>query len=190
MPVLAAIPAGYLAAASVAATVIGAGATYMSAQASAAAASNQAKYNAQVAANNQIIADQQAAATQQEADVQQQLKANQERQQVGSQKAALAANGQDVNSGTALDLQSDTKAAGMLDQLTIQNNAARTAVGYKNQGLNYENQATADKAASANDLAAGNLAALKGVITGAGQVAGQWYNFTAGTRQTGLGGLY
>lgn len=187
MPVLAAIPAGYIAAAGAAATVVGAGVSYMASQNAAAAASNQANYNAEIAANNQKTADQEAQATLQQATVQQQQKANQEEQQIGSQKAAFAANGVDVNSGSATSVLSDTAAAGTLDQLTIQNNAAQTAVGYKNQGINFGNQATLDNQASEQDLAAGNLAADRSVITGAGQVASQWYNFTSGTKQSGQG---
>lgn len=54
-------------------------------------------------------------------------------QAVGTQRSALAANGIDVNSGSAANLQDDTAMLGELDALTIQNNAAREAYGYKVQ---------------------------------------------------------
>ncbi|MBA4359811.1 MAG: hypothetical protein C0411_03650 [Pseudomonas sp.] len=54
-------------------------------------------------------------------------------QAVGTQRSAQAANGIDVNSGSAAQLQDDTAMLGELDALTIQNNAAREAYGYKTQ---------------------------------------------------------
>ncbi len=55
---------------------------------------------------------------------------------IGSQRAALAAAGVDVDVGSALDLQLDTAEQGELDALTIRNNAAREAWGYKVQAYN------------------------------------------------------
>lgn len=54
-------------------------------------------------------------------------------QAVGTQRSAQAANGIDVNSGSAAQLQDDTAMLGELDALTIQNNAAREAYGYRVQ---------------------------------------------------------
>jgi hypothetical protein len=49
---------------------------------------------------------------------------------VGTQRATLAAQGVDVASGSAVDLQSQTAGFGALDAQTIRNNAAREALGY------------------------------------------------------------
>ena len=54
-------------------------------------------------------------------------------QAIGTQRTAQAANGIDVNSGSASQLQDDTSMLGELDALTIQNNAAREAYGYRVQ---------------------------------------------------------
>lgn len=54
-------------------------------------------------------------------------------QAVGTQRSVQAANGIDVNSGSAAQLQDDTAMIGELDALTIQNNAAREAYGYRIQ---------------------------------------------------------
>lgn len=53
------------------------------------------------------------------------------RQLIGTQRARLAAQGVDVNQGSALDIQADTAAIGELDALTIRNNAALEAWGYR-----------------------------------------------------------
>lgn len=55
---------------------------------------------------------------------------------IGTQRAALASQGVDVNTGSALDVQKDSAAMGALDSLTIRNNAWREAWGYSVKGLN------------------------------------------------------
>lgn len=54
-------------------------------------------------------------------------------QAVGTQRSVQAANGIDVNSGSSAQMQDDTAMLGELDALTIQNNAAREAYGYRVQ---------------------------------------------------------
>lgn len=178
-----------LAVGSIAATTVGAGVSYMGAQQAASATAAQNTFNAQVAANNQTLANQAATTALQEGQVQASEKAMATAQLIGAQKAGLAANGVDVNSGSAVDLEGDSAAAGELDQLTITNNAARTAVGYQNQGINYQNQAQLDKAASADALAGGALKADSTLISAAGQVSSTWYNYNYGTKLTSAGSL-
>lgn len=50
---------------------------------------------------------------------------------IGAQRARLAAQGQDLESGSALDIQLDTAELGAQDALTIRNNAWREAWGYR-----------------------------------------------------------
>lgn len=59
---------------------------------------------------------------------------------IGSQRAALAAQGIEVGSGSALDVQADTAALGAVDELTIRNNAWREAFGYRTQALGFGSQ--------------------------------------------------
>lgn len=86
------------------------------------------------------------------------------RKLIGAQRAALAAQGIDVNSGSAMEVQNDTAKLGELDAMTIRNNAWREAMGYRMQGNNYiaegefaglsaENQST-------NTLLTGGIQAL------------------------------
>ena len=173
-----------LAIGSIAATVVGAGISYMGAQQQASASASAASYNEEVAANNQKTADAAAVAAQQEGQVQQQQKAYQEDVLIGQQKAGFAANGIDVGSSSVTDVLSDTKAAGEFDQLTITNNAARETQGYLNQGINYSNQAQIDQASSQAALAGGELKSASSLVTGAGSVANQWYNYSTKTATT------
>lgn len=174
-------------AASVLGTAVSAYGAIQTANAQSAAASA----SAQQASNNAILADRAAADATARGQVASQQKANQTNQLLGQQRAGLAANGVDPNSGTAVDLQSDTKGNGELDQLTITSNAAREAAGYQAQGMNYSTQASVDEASSQNDLSAGALKAGSSIIGGAGSVASQWYQFNYGTRNpsAGYGGI-
>ncbi|WP_454911120.1 virion core protein, T7 gp14 family [Stutzerimonas chloritidismutans] len=61
-------------------------------------------------------------------------------QVIGAQRAGFAANGIDVNTGTAGQIQNDAAALGELDALTIMNNAAREAYGYRVQAMDQRQQ--------------------------------------------------
>jgi hypothetical protein len=96
---------------------------------------------------------------------------------IGSQRAALAASGVDVNSGTASEIQEDTARQGELDALTIRLNAAREAWGYKVQ-------AGDSRARGAYARAEGNMQALGTIVSAAGSYANSRWGFgsTKGTR--------
>jgi hypothetical protein len=54
---------------------------------------------------------------------------------IGEQRANLATQGLDLADGSALDVQTTTATLGALDELTIKNNAAREAFGYKEAAI-------------------------------------------------------
>lgn len=64
----------------------------------------------------------------------------QTKQVIGTQRTGFAANGIDVNTGSAGQIQNDTAALGELDALTILNNAAREAYGYRVQAVDQRQQ--------------------------------------------------
>lgn len=86
-------------------------------------------------------------------------------QLVGSQRAALAAQGVDVNSGSAATIQQDTLTQAELDALTIETNAFKTAFGYKTEAANLATQAKLTKAAgkikSSQTMLTGGLDAFR-----------------------------
>lgn len=61
-------------------------------------------------------------------------------QVIGAQRTSLAAQGVDVNRGSALDVQADAAYLGELDALTIKNNAAKEAWGFRVQAADYKNR--------------------------------------------------
>lgn len=75
----------------------------------------------------------------------------QTRQTIGAQRAALAAMGIDLDDGTAAQIQDDTTYFGELDALTIRNNAALEAWGYRTQATNYRLQGELDATRGRND---------------------------------------
>lgn len=82
----------------------------------------------------------------------------------GAQRAALAAQGIEVDSGSAADLQADTDEAVQLDVQAAKNNAWREAWGYRAQALSYGFQGEMEYAASRtkarNTLITGGLGAI------------------------------
>jgi hypothetical protein len=127
-----------------------------------------AKYNAQVATQNQQIATQNATLAGQSGEQQAAQSEAKTRAEVGAIKASEAAGNIDVNSGSAVDVQSSAAELGELSAITIRGNAA---YGYQTQSTSFENQAQLDTQQAANDTTAGEIAApvtLLGGLGGAG----------------------
>lgn len=123
----------------------------------------QGEYQAQQAAQNANLATLQSedAITRGKRDVS--AHKQQVRKLIGSQRAALAAQGVDVNYGSALDVQEDTAALGALDELTISNNAWRESFGYRVQATDYGFQGQFAKLAARNE-------ARNTLLTGGAQI--------------------
>jgi hypothetical protein len=105
------------------------------------AITSQGKYESQVANNNAMFAELQAKDAIDRGDEDTKSYQLQVKKLMGSQRASLAAQGLDLGSGSALDVQADTAMLAALDALTIRNNAFREAWGYKVDALNYRSQA-------------------------------------------------
>lgn len=92
------------------------------------------------------------------------------RLQIGEQRAAMAAQGLDLESGSALDIQKDTAGFGAEDELTIKNNAFREAWGYKVKAEDLRSSATftrlGAKQQSRQTLVTGGLNALQDLSYG------------------------
>lgn len=165
------------AAASLAVTVVGTAMSAMQANAQATTASNMARYNAAVATNNSILAQRAA----DDARARGQVAAGQEalanKQLVGRERAALAANGSVIDTGSAADITTDTKASGKYNELTITSNAEREALGDEAQGMNFQAQAGMDQARADAASQAGTFGVASSLLSGAGTVAQKWYNF-------------
>jgi hypothetical protein len=137
--------------------------------------------NAIIAQNNQITAQRAAADAiargEQEVDV---FSAKVRRAE-GSQRAALAANGVLVDSGSALDLVEETGELGRLDALNIRATAAREALNFESQATNFAAQSLQSEAQSRLHVMAGeqarqeaNMKSFGSLLGTGGTVASKW----------------
>lgn len=69
---------------------------------------------------------------------------------MGSQRVSLAAQGIDIESGSALDVQLDTAEQVEEDIISIKNNAWKEAWGYRVQAMDYRNQGQLAKLSAQN----------------------------------------
>lgn len=166
-----------LAAAAIASTAIGAGSSIIG----GIAAQGQANYEAGIASNNAIYAQRaatQAQAAGDKAYVQQQQGLAQAK---GQQIAAMAANGVDLSSGSALDVQKDTSVLGAADGQNVRDQTAQRVQGYQIDASNYTAEAAADRSK-------GQGALIGGVLGGASTLLGGIGSFSKGFGLPGSGG--
>lgn len=152
----------------------------------AAAASAQARYqqgmmeyNRQVMERNAGLAIQQGKADEER----QRLKTG---QLIGSQRAAIASQGGDPNSGSYLDLQADTASAGETDALTIRSNAAMRAYGFRLQGAGLGAQGGLYGMQAANATAALPFGIGSSLLSGASSITNKAFDWM---RWSGGGGV-
>lgn len=141
------------------------------------AAQGQAAFQSAVARNNAILAERAAQDALTRGSIQEQLAAGGTARLKGRQRVALAANGVLVDEGSALDITSDTAAKGKFDQLTIRSNAEREALGFRTQGLNFQNDASLSLLRGESAQAAATTGAFTTALTSTGAVARDWYMF-------------
>jgi len=140
----------------------------------AGAITEQGQYAAQAALQNATLAKAQATDATTRGAYAESLQRQGTRQLIGSQRAALAAQGVDIGSGTALDVQSSTAYLGELDALMVRNNAAREAWGYQVEAGGYTQQAQMAKAQAENTAAGMRGQAFNTLLTGALDTYGKY----------------
>ena len=155
------------------------------------AAGNAASYQAQVAENNAQIARQNATYALQAGNAKQEQAGLKAAEEGGMVKASLAANNVDVNSGSALGVETATREKGALDQETIQNNAELQAYGYHTQETGFEAQAELDKATAAEAPIGAAIGATGSLLSNASAVGGigKWIGGLGGASASGNPGI-
>lgn len=104
----------------------------------------------------------------------------------GAQRAAMAANGVDLGTGSAAEVQASTKIMGEIDADTAHANAVRAAFGYRTQATNYQNDALMRRA-SAGSISP-LVSATTSLLGSAGTVASSWYMMKRGLGMYNMGG--
>ncbi len=133
-------------------------------------------YRAQVARNNAVTSDQNAAYSEQAGSAQATQAGMRAAAKQGAVKTSLAANGVNVNSGSAVDVQAGQRETGVTDAATVMTNAELQSYGYKTQATNFEAQAGLDDDAA-------SYAPIGAAFGALGSLAG------SSSQNGGLGGL-
>ncbi len=149
------------------------------------AAGRMAAYQEAANRNNEIMAQQAAEDARQRGQIAEAQKRTETDILKGRQRAVLAANGVLVDTGTALDITSDTAAFGELDALTTRSNAEREALGYLKQGQNFSQEAQLAQLRGQSVSAALPYQLGGTVLSGATSVARDWYYFNRPTGSRG-----
>ena len=155
--------------------------SYESGQATAAAAA----YQAQVAANNAKVAQENASFESAAGETASVNKGLQTRATVGKEKAYTAASGVDVNTGSAPAVRAGTEEMGLLDQLTIRSNAAKSAWAQQVQATSDTAQSQLYKFEGEQAKTAGDIGAAGSLLSGASTVGG---NYAKWSNQFGTSG--
>jgi hypothetical protein len=155
-------------------TLAGGASKYFSEKKQGASAQAQGDYEAAMLGQNADLADAQATDAIARGALSEQKLRGQTRQVVGAQRTALAAQGIDINSGSAGAVQGETNSIGEFDALTTRLNAQREAYGYTTQATDYRNRAALARQGGANAAGAANTAAFGTLLTTGSSLYGQY----------------
>lgn len=162
------ISAMQVAYASLALAAVGTGMTVYGQLNQSAAQGSQANYLKKLSDQRQQVGNWQATDAERRGKVAEDAQRAKTAQIIGTQTAALAGQGTDFT-GTETDILGDTAAAGKLDELTIGNNAAREAWGYRVGAVNESNNLYGG--------GSGWLPAAGSLVTGAASLGQKWWMF-------------
>lgn len=96
---------------------------------------------------------------------------------IGSEAAATAASGIDVNSGSPTAVRQATAQAGEMDALNIRYNAARQAYGYSQEAFSDYLQSKADQESAVSGLVGGLFKAGGSFLSGASSLTDKWLQY-------------
>ena len=170
-------------AASVAGAAMSAYGSYQQGQAQSAQADYQSKLAARNAQQAQMQADYERESGKEAADQQRRAV----RQTIGTQRSLLSASGVDVTDAdsSAANILGDSAQWGEYDALKIQHQNELKAWGYENQGAQEQANSLMYSQGAKQSSRAGAIGAGAGLLSGLGQVAGQWYQYGKETKKTG-----
>lgn len=140
-------------------------------------------YQAAIANNNAVIAGYNAKEAADAGQIAAQTQSMRGADLLGKVKASQAANGVDVNSGSAVDVQVGAREESVFNANTTEHNALLQAYGYRVQQQSDLAQAKLDQAQGTQELVGGILGASGSLISGANATG-----FSLGGTGSGAGG--
>lgn len=138
------------------------------------ATANAANYQAQVAANNATIAGQNANYASEAGQAQAQAQSLKGAGTAGRIKAAQAASGIDVNTGSAANVQVSQREQSNVDTQTMLNNAELQAYGYRSQQTGFEAQEGLEKTEAEQAPIGADLSAGGGLLSSVSGLGLKW----------------
>lgn len=163
-------------------SLVGVGMSAYGAYTGAEAQKQTLDYEAGVARNNQILSEYQASQALQVGEQEEEAQRLRVASTMGEQRAALAASGVDLGTGSAAEVLASTKFMGERDALTIRDNAARRAWALREQGKGYAAEAAMAKASG--DAISPLMSTATSLLGGGTKVAAQWYRYKQTTDGT------
>lgn len=138
------------------------------------AAQNAGNYQAAVARNDAAIAQQNAVHAEEAGSAAAENESLKGAAAQGKIKVAQAANGVDVNTGSAVDVQTGERETNQLNTENVFSNDLMKAYGYRVNAENFQNEATLDKAKADAAVPSSVLAAGGGILSAASGVGTKW----------------
>ena len=171
-------------AASLAATAASAGVGVAGAISSSQAQAANARYQSQIARNNAVTATNNAALAGQQAGVRAQADDRATATRLGAQRAAMGADGGQLGSGSALNVQRDTSNQGALAASQDIYQGQLAGYGYETQAGNFTAQSQLDTAEASQASTAGMIGAGSSLLSGASQFSSKWNQYYGGNTGT------
>lgn len=154
--------------------IAGAGVSALGTISGGEAQSANASYQAQVALNNQTIADQNANYAVEAGEVSASNQSLKNAAQFGRLKTSMAANGVDINSGSAVDVEKSARIEGDTAAATTLSNAELQAYGYRTQAANFGAEAGLETTEAGEATTGAEIGAAGGLLSSASGVASKW----------------
>lgn len=155
--------------------------TFFGQRKAADAAQAQGNYEARLFEQNAGVADLQAADSIARGTLAEQKLRGETRQTVGAQRVGLAAQGIDINTGSAADVQAEANSVGGNDALTTRLNAAREAWGFQTQAQDLRSRAELTRRGASAQAGALRTAATGTLLTTASSLYGQSRSWSSGS---------
>lgn len=144
-------------------------------------ASNQASYQATVAQNNATIANQNAAYASAAGEQRAQTESMKGAEKSAKVKSGQAANGIDVNTGSAVDVQASQRGTDEFDSQNVLQDAELNAYGYRTQATSFQAESALDKEKADTAVPGALLSAGGGLLSNASSIGGKWTTGSFGT---------
>jgi hypothetical protein len=154
--------------------IAGAGLSALGTVEAGAATSNAASYSATVAQNNALIAKQNATYAEESGTAQAMATSLKGAAASGKLKASQAANGVDVNTGSAVKVQEGERETNQLNTETVLNNAELQAYGYRAAATSSEAQAGLETEEAEQAPIGAGLGAAGNLLSSASSIGAKW----------------